>query len=37
MQDAEVWSMVTFVKKVRTVSDADFRAWTAVAGDAAKP
>jgi mono/diheme cytochrome c family protein len=27
--DAEIWSIVAFVKKLPTVSDADFKAWQA--------
>jgi len=29
MDDAEIWSLVAFLKKLPTVSDADFKAWTA--------
>jgi len=28
--DAEIWSIVAFVKKIPTVSDADFKAWGGV-------
>jgi mono/diheme cytochrome c family protein len=34
--DAEIWSIVAFVKKLKTVSEADYKAWTA-ASAAAKP
>jgi hypothetical protein len=27
--DPEIWSMVAFLKKLPTVSDADFKAWSA--------
>ena len=27
--DAEIWSIVAFLKKLPTVSDADFKAWSA--------
>ena len=33
--DQEIWSIVAFVKKLKTVSEADYKAWTAPA--AAKP
>ena len=29
MEDAEIWSLVAFLKKLPDVSDADFKAWTA--------
>jgi hypothetical protein len=29
--DPEIWSMVAFLKKLPTVSDADFKAWSASA------
>jgi mono/diheme cytochrome c family protein len=32
--DQEIWSIVAFVKKLKTVSEADYKAWTA---PAAKP
>jgi mono/diheme cytochrome c family protein len=28
-QDDEIWSIAAFVKKLRSVSDADYKAWTA--------
>jgi mono/diheme cytochrome c family protein len=34
--DAEIWSIVAFVKKLKTVSEEDYKAWTAVSA-AAKP
>jgi mono/diheme cytochrome c family protein len=34
MPDKEIWSVVAFLKKLPTVSDADYKAWTA---PAAKP
>jgi mono/diheme cytochrome c family protein len=35
--DTEIWSMVAFLKKLKTVSEADYKAWTAGAPGAAKP
>jgi mono/diheme cytochrome c family protein len=35
--DQEIWSIVAFVKKLKTVSEADYKAWTAAAPAAAKP
>jgi mono/diheme cytochrome c family protein len=35
--DPEIWSIVAFVKKLKTISDADYKAWTAVPAGAAKP
>jgi mono/diheme cytochrome c family protein len=29
--DQEIWSIVAFVKKLKTVSEEDYKAWTAVA------
>jgi mono/diheme cytochrome c family protein len=34
--DQEIWSIVAFVKKLKTVSEEDYKAWTAAA-PAAKP
>jgi mono/diheme cytochrome c family protein len=31
--DQEIWSVVAFLKKLPTVSEDDFRAWSAPAGD----
>ena len=28
MPDQEIWTIVAFIKKLPTVSDDDFRAWT---------
>jgi mono/diheme cytochrome c family protein len=35
--DPEIWSIVAFVKKLKTVSEDDYKAWTASAPGAAKP
>jgi mono/diheme cytochrome c family protein len=35
--DPEIWSVVAFVKKLKTVSEADYKAWTTPAPAAAKP
>jgi mono/diheme cytochrome c family protein len=35
--DPEIWSLVAFLKRLKTVSDADYKAWTATAPQAAKP
>jgi hypothetical protein len=29
MEDPEIWSVVAFLKKLPSVSEADFKAWTA--------
>jgi hypothetical protein len=30
-QDNEIWSIAAFVKKLPSVSDADYKSWTATA------
>jgi mono/diheme cytochrome c family protein len=35
--DPEIWSIVAFLKKLPTVSEADYKAWTTPAPGAAKP
>lgn len=32
VKDAELWSIAAFIKKLPTVSDADYKAWTAGGG-----
>ena len=29
MDDKEIWSVVAFIRKLPTVSEADFKTWTA--------
>jgi len=31
--DQEIWSIVAFLKKIPTVSEEDFKTWSAPAGD----
>ncbi len=35
--DKEIWSITAFVKKLPTISDADFKAWTSPAAASAPP
>jgi mono/diheme cytochrome c family protein len=35
--DAEIWSIVAFVKKLPMVSESDYKAWSEAPADAAKP
>ncbi len=35
--DQEIWTIVAFLKKLPTVSEDDYKAWTAAAADAPKP
>jgi mono/diheme cytochrome c family protein len=35
--DTEIWSIVAFVRKMATVSEADFKAWSAPASGAGQP
>jgi mono/diheme cytochrome c family protein len=37
MPDREVWTIVAFLKKLPSVSDADFKAWSAPASGAKQP
>jgi mono/diheme cytochrome c family protein len=37
MPDQEIWSIVAFVKKLPTISEADYKAWTAAAPAAPAP
>jgi mono/diheme cytochrome c family protein len=37
MPDPEIWSVVAFLKKLPTVSEDEYKAWTAAAPAAAKP
>ncbi len=35
--DKDIWSIVAFLKKLPSVSEADFKAWTAASGAGSKP
>jgi len=35
--DNEIWKIVAFAKKLPTISDADYKTWTAQAAGAARP